>query len=146
LLLAIIDGHGGGIGSYIIKCLREDEQLHDLEIIALGLNSLATAAMMKARANRGASGENAVSCVASRVDIIIGSMSIVMANSMLGEVTPKMAEAVSDSRAIKLLLPLPMENVSVVGYEYEPLPHLTGRLIQKVREIVKDKENRKNHV
>lgn len=146
LLLAVIDGHGGGIGSYIIKRLREEEELCELEIIALGINSLATSAMMKARANRGASGENAVVYVVNRVDVIIGSANVVMANSMLGELTPKMAEAIAGSKALKFLLPLPMENISIIGYQYEPLPHLTNKLIQKIKELVKNKENKKNHV
>ena len=138
MVLAVIDGHGGGIGSYIIKRLREEKQLCELEIIALGINSLATSAMMKARANRGASGENAVVYVVNRVDIIIGSFNVVMANSMLGELTPKMAEAIACSKALKLLLPLPMEDVSIIGYQYEPLHHLTNNLIEKIKELVKN--------
>ena len=146
MVLAVIDGHGGGIGSYIIKRLREEEELSELEIIALGINSLATSAMMKARANRGASGENAVIYVVNRVDLIIGSFNVVVANSMLGELTPKMAEAIAGSKALKFLLPLPMENISIIGYQYEPLPHLTNKLIQKIKELVKNKESKKNHV
>ncbi len=137
MVVAIIDGHGGGIGSYIIKRIREEEELRELEIIALGINSLATSAMMKARANRGASGENAVVYVVNRVDFIIGSLNVVMANSMLGELTPKMAKAIAGSNALKFLLPLPMENVSIIGYQYEPLPHLTDKLIQKIKELIK---------
>jgi len=137
LVLAVIDGHGGGIGTYIIKRLREDGVLNSLEIIALGTNSLATSAMMKARANRGASGENAIAYVAPQVDIIAGSFTIVMANSMLGELTPRMAEAIANSSALKLLLPLPTEKISLIGYQYEPLPHLTDKLIQKIKEVIK---------
>lgn len=135
MVLAVIDGYGGGIGSYIIKRLREEEELNNLEIIALGTNSLATSAMMKARANRGASGENAIVYVMQQVNIITGSFNIVMANSMLGELTPKMAEAIASSNALKLLLPLPVEKVSMIGYQYEPLPHLTDKLIQKLKEL-----------
>ena len=137
MVLAVIDGHGGGIGTYIIKRLREDGVLNSLEIIALGTNSLATSAMMKARANRGASGENAIAYVAPQVDIIAGSFTIVMANSMLGELTPRMAEAIANSSALKLLLPLPTEKISLIGYQYEPLPHLTDKLIQKIKEVIK---------
>ncbi|MEW5802047.1 MAG: DUF3842 family protein [bacterium] len=136
MILAVIDGHGGGIGSYIIKRLREEDGLNALEIIALGTNSLATSAMMKARANRGASGENAITYVVRQVDMITGSFNIVMANSMLGELTPKMAEAIASSTALKILLPLPIEKISLIGYNYEPLPHLTDKLIQKIKEIV----------
>jgi len=136
LVIAVVDGHGGGIGSYIVKRIREEVELQSLEIIALGTNSLATSAMMKAKANRGASGENAISYVASRVDIIVGAAQVIIPNSMLGELTPKMAEAIANSRAYKLLLPLPMENISLIGYQYEPLPHLTDKLIQKIKEMM----------
>lgn len=135
MVLAVIDGHGGGIGSYIIKRLREDDGLNNLEIVALGTNSLATSAMMKARANRGASGENAIAYVVQQVDIIAGPFNIIMANSMLGELTPRMAEAIASSTALKLLLPLPVEKISIIGYQYDPLPHLTDKFIQKIKEI-----------
>ena len=135
MVIAVVDGHGGGIGSYIIKRLREEVELQSLEIIALGTNSLATSVMMKAKANRGASGENAIMHVADRVDVIIGAVNVIMSNSMLGELTPKMAEAIANSRAWKLLLPLPMEDVSLIGYQIEPLPHLTDKLIQTIKEI-----------
>jgi hypothetical protein len=137
LVIAVVDGHGGGIGSYIVKRLREEVELQSLEIIALGTDSFATSVMMKAKANRGASGENAIRWVVDRVDIIIGAVSVVISNSMLGEVRPKMAEAIANSKAWKLLLPLSMEDVSLIGYQGEPLPHLTDKLIRKVTEMVK---------
>ncbi len=146
MTIAVIDGHGGGIGSYIIKRIREDEKLNELEIIGLGINSLATASMMKARANKGASGENSIVCMAGQVDIMIGSFNIIMANSMLGELTPKMAEAIASSKAFKLLLPLPLEKINIIGYQYEPLPHLTDKLIQKIKEILTKKEIKENNV
>lgn len=143
MIIAVVDGHAGGIGSYVIKRLREEVEFQSLEIIALGTNSLATSVMMKAKANRGASGENAIMYVADRVDVIIGTVNVIMANSMLGELTPKMAEAIANSRAWKLLLPLPIEDVSLIGHQGEPLPHLTDKLIQKIKEM---RESEKNHV
>ncbi|PIU85865.1 MAG: hypothetical protein COS67_05565, partial [Deltaproteobacteria bacterium CG06_land_8_20_14_3_00_44_19] len=92
--ICVIDGQGGGIGSAIIKRLKEEFQ-ERIEIIALGTNSIATSAMMRAKANKGATGENAIVRTVPSADIIIGSVGIVMANSMMGELTPKMAEAVS---------------------------------------------------
>lgn len=136
MVVAVIDGHGGGIGSYIIKRIREDDAFHELEILALGINSLATSAMMKAKANRGASGENAIAFMVNQVDIIVGSFNMIMANSMLGELTPKMAVAIAGSKALKLLLPLPTENVTLIGCQHEPLPHLTDKLIEKMKEIL----------
>ncbi|MBW2589984.1 MAG: DUF3842 family protein, partial [Deltaproteobacteria bacterium] len=90
--ICVIDGQGGGIGSTIIKKLKELFQ-ETVEIIALGTNAIATAQMLKARANRGASGENAIVQTVKTVDIIIGPVGIIIANAMMGEVTPKIAKA-----------------------------------------------------
>jgi hypothetical protein len=127
--ICVIDGQGGGIGSTIIKNLK-DAMGESIEIIALGTNAIATAQMLKAKANRGASGENAIVQTVKQVDVITGPLSIVLANSMMGELTAKMAAAVVESSAPKLLLPLTQENVSVVGVSAEPLPHLVDDLIQ----------------
>lgn len=91
--IAVIDGQGGGIGSLTVKRLR-NEFRDSIEIIALGTNAVATTSMMKAGADKGASGENAIIWNASRVNIITGPVSIMMPNAMLGELTSKMAEAV----------------------------------------------------
>ncbi|MDL2321845.1 DUF3842 family protein [Desulfosarcina sp. OttesenSCG-928-B08] len=128
LRIGIVDGQGGGIGSTIIKKIKENFG-ESVDIIALGTNAIATAQMLKARANRGASGENAIVRTVEKVDVVIGTLGILMANAMMGEVTPRMAEAVSGCTAIKLLLPISQENVAVVGVSDEPLPHLVDRLI-----------------
>ena len=128
--ICVIDGQGGGIGSTVIKKLK-DLFGETVEIIALGTNAIATAQMLKARANRGASGENAIVQIAGKVDIIIGTVAIIMAHSMMGEVTPKIAEAVASSPAKKLLIPLSQENVEIVGVAPIPLPHLIEALIQE---------------
>jgi len=128
--ICIIDGQGGGIGSAIIKRLTAAFG-SDIDIIALGTNAIATAQMLKARANRGASGENAIVCTVRNVDVIIGPVSIIMANSMMGELTPAMAQAVASSPAKKLLLPLSQEKIEIVGLEMAPLPHLIDALIEE---------------
>ncbi len=128
--ICVIDGQGGGIGAAIIKRLKEVYQ-EQHEVIALGTNAVATAQMMKARANRGASGENAIVRTVARVDVIMGPLSIVLANSMMGELTPRMAEAVSSSPAPKLLLPLTQEKVEIAGLVPEPLPHLVEKLVSE---------------
>jgi len=129
LRICIIDGQGGGIGSAVIKKLK-DLFGETVEIIALGTNAIATAQMLRAKANRGASGENAIVQTSKEVDIIIGTVGIVMAHAMMGEVTPKMAEAVAASPAKKLLIPLSRENVEIVGMASTQLPHLIEALIQ----------------
>ncbi len=128
--VCVIDGQGGGIGSSIIKKLK-DLLGESVEIIALGTNAIATAQMLKAKANRGASGENAIVQTTGKVDIIVGTVSIIMAHAMMGEVTPKIAEAVASSPARKLLIPLSQENVEIVGTPSIPLPHLIDELIQE---------------
>ena len=130
----VVDGQGGGIGAAIIKRLR-DAITHELEILAFGTNSIATARMMKAGANKGATGENAMVLTSSKVDVIIGPFAIVMANAMMGELSPEMAEAISSSEAIKILIPLTEENVRLVGVSGEPLPHLVDQAVEMIREM-----------
>jgi NAD(P)-dependent dehydrogenase (short-subunit alcohol dehydrogenase family) len=134
--VAVVDGQGGGIGSLIVRRLREvfgDR----IEIYALGTNSAATTAMMKARANKGATGENAILVNVSKMDVIIGPLSIVLSNSMLGELTAKMAEAIATTEAKKILLPINQEGIEIVGVEGEPLPHLVDRVIERLKDILK---------
>jgi len=131
----VVDGQGGGIGSLIIKRLRE-AFAEEAEVIGLGTNAMATGAMLKAGANKGASGENAIVQTVKTVDIVIGTTSIVFANSMMGELTPKMAEAIASSPATKCLLPLKMPEAEIIGAPKEPLPHLVDQLIKRIQEIL----------
>jgi len=135
--IAVIDGQGGGIGKSIVEKLRK-ELMEDIEIVALGTNSLATSFMMKAGANEGATGENAIVYNSSKVHIIIGAIGIIAANSMLGELTPTMAKAIAESPAKKVLLPLNRCNIEVVGVDKsEPLPHLIDKVVQSIKESMK---------
>ncbi|MGM0384169.1 MAG: DUF3842 family protein [Thermodesulfobacteriota bacterium] len=127
-----MDGQGGGIGRVIIKKLREAFG-EELEILALGTNSVATTQMMKAGANRGATGENAIITMAPKVSIIIGPLAIIMANSMMGEVTSEISQAISSSKALKILIPLTQEKVEIVGVSGEPLPHLIDQAIEIIK-------------
>jgi hypothetical protein len=133
--VAVIDGQGGGIGSLIIKRLRE-AFTEEVEVIGLGTNAMATGAMLNAGANKGASGENAIVQTVKTVDIVIGTTSIILANSMMGELTPKMAEAIASSPAKKCLLPLKIPELEIVGAPKEPLPHLVDQLIKRIQEII----------
>ena len=129
----VMDGQGGGIGAAIIKGLRENYG-NELEIHALGTNSIATSKMMKSGANKGATGENAIIRSSMNVDIIIGPIAIIMANSMMGEVTAGMAEAVCSCPARKILIPLTQENVDIVGTTGEPLPHMVQKAVKLIEE------------
>lgn len=126
--VAVIDGQGAGIGSAIIRRIRQTCG-NEIEIWALGTNDIATSQMMKAGANRGATGEGPICDCAPQVDIILGSLSILVSHAMMGEITPAMAVAVGASPAMKILLPIVSEPVAVVGALITPLPQLVERLV-----------------
>jgi len=135
--ICVIDGQGGGIGATVIKYLKaEFGEL--IELIALGTNAIATAQMLKAGANKGASGENAICQMVAKADFIIGAIAITWANAMLGELTPKMSEAIMSCLAIKILLPLSREKVEIIGLAKEPLPHLVEASVEKIKEVMKN--------
>ncbi len=127
-IVCVIDGQGGGIGAAVIKRLRERFE-ERIEVLALGTNAIATAQMLKARANRGASGSNAIVQTSKIADVIIGTIGIIIPNAMMGEVTPAMAEAVSTAGAKKILLPLTQDNLEIVGTSGLPLPQLIDELL-----------------
>ena len=103
LLVAIVDGQGGGMGRALAEAVKKN--FPDLRVRALGTNALATAAMLKGGADEGATGENAVVFGAGRAHILLGPVGALAANGLLGEVTPRMAEAIGASSAVKILLP-----------------------------------------
>ncbi len=129
--ICIIDGQGGGIGSTIIRKLK-NTFCESIEIIALGTNAVATAQMLKSGANKGASGENAIIHTVKNVDLIIGTVGVILAHAFMGEFSAKMAAAVAESPAKKILLPLSQENIEIIGTSPEPLPHLVDNLIEKL--------------
>ncbi len=134
--IAVIDGQGGGIGKLLVEKLRSSFG-NDIAILALGTNALAASLMLKAGANEGASGENAISFNASKVDIIVGTIGIVCANSMLGELTPIMARAISESNAVKVLIPLNRCNIQIAGVKEEPLPHYIDDAVNMIGDILR---------
>ena len=109
----IIDGQGGGLGRQLVTAVKEYDQ--DIEVLAVGTNSAATNAMLKAGADQAATGENSVVVASERVDVIMGPVGIVIADSMLGEITPRMAVAVGQSRAKRILSPVNLCDNIVVG-------------------------------
>lgn len=133
--IVVMDGQGGGIGSAIIKRIRESIS-EGVEIVSLGTNSVATSRMMKAGGNKGASGQNAIVQTCPMADVIIGPLAIIMPNAMLGEITPEMATAVCSSNARKILIPLTQENVEIIGVTGEPLPHLVGKAVRIIEGMI----------
>ena len=116
MLILVIDGQGGGIGSRLIAELKPS-LTGACETVCVGTNALATNAMDRAGADMGATGENAVVWNAARADIILGPIGILLANAMLGEITPAMAAAVSGSDALKILIPSSKCPVLIAGAE-----------------------------
>lgn len=128
--IVVIDGQGGGMGKSIVQLLRRE--LPDADLIAVGTNSAATSAMLKAGAPVGATGENAVVYNCADADLIVGAIGIGFANSMHGEISPLMAQAVSQSRAKKLLIPMNRCNVRVLGSGDNPLSDYLRELAEVV--------------
>ena len=112
----ILDGQGGGVGSQLVKLLKP-RLPEDCRLLCVGTNVLATSAMLKAGAAQGATGENAVIYNAARADVILGPIGVILANGILGEVSPAMAAAVSGSGAVKILIPSSSCGVHVAGTE-----------------------------
>lgn len=121
--ILVIDGMGGRIGQEVVQRFRSAFG-ESVEILAVGTNSAATSAMLKAGANRAATGENAVRVTSREADILVAPLSVLIPNSMMGEVTPGMAEALSLCAARKVILPLTNPRLDLVGTTKGPLPHL----------------------
>ncbi len=129
--ILVIDAQGGGIGRQLVGAIKQS--IPAAQVTAVGTNSAATAAMLKAGADSAATGENAVVVGCRRADVIVGPVGIVIADSLLGEVTPKMAVAVGQSAAKRILIPVNHCDNIVVG-----VPDLSvGRLIQAAVEEIK---------
>jgi len=124
---------GGGIGAQIVTQLRQELPL-DVEVLALGTNAIATQKMMKAKANRGASGENAIRVSINMADFILAPIGVVIPNSMLGEITPAIAQAVAGARGHKLLLPINQPHFEIVGIEWKALTKQISAAIAMIRE------------
>ena len=131
--ILVIDGLGGGLGSEIISRLKG---ISDIEIVAVGTNSFATGNMLKAGAHKGATGENAVRVCSLDADIIVGPWGIVIPNSMMGEITSEMAEAVSTSKALKVLIPVSHPRFILIEESTPPLSRLINLAVEKIKEIL----------
>ncbi len=131
LSILVIDGQGGRIGKQLIEGIRAS--LPEAELLAVGTNSVATSAMMKAGADRGATGENATIVNCRSADIIVGPLGVVVADSMMGEISPAMAAAVGQSSAKKLFIPINMCRSIVVGASGIPIKELIQEAIEEIK-------------
>lgn len=117
--IAVVDGQGGGIGRAIVEKVKK--VFPELNVIALGTNAVATGQMLKAGADEGATGENAIIHNMQHVDVVLGVIGILTANSMMGELSPAMASAIGGSHTYKILLPINRCHIHVVSVEDMPL-------------------------
>ena len=129
--ILVVDAQGGGLGRALIEKLRAANL--PVEIFGVGTNSMATASLRKAGADACATGENAVIYNAKHADIIMGGMGILSANAMMGEISPAMAAAISESDAVKLLIPLNRCNIVVCGVQDIPLPAKIDLAVDEIR-------------
>ena len=136
-VILVVDGQGGGVGRALTARLRE--QLPQVHIRAVGANSAATEAMLKAGADEGATGENAVVFNAPRADFIVGPVAILMPNALLGEITHRMAEAVGSSEAMKVVVPSNRCGIRIAGEE-QPLRRYLDSCVELIRRELEREE------
>ena len=134
--ILIIDGQGGMLGKQLVESVKK--AVPEAEITAVGTNSTATSNMLKAGAHQAATGENAVLVGVRRADIIAGPVGIVIADSLLGEITPAMATAAGQSDAYKILLPVNKCHNIIVGTGGHSTSEIIAEAVEKIREICKE--------
>jgi hypothetical protein len=127
--IIVVDGMGGGIGAELISRLKTVRI--NADIFALGTNSTATERMLRAGAMRGATGENAVRVSIGMADFILGPIGIVIANSMMGEITPEIAQTILGASGERILIPIPNDHFTLAGIDCPPL----GKMIEKAVEL-----------
>ena len=132
--ILVIDGQGGQLGCSIIKAIFE--KCPEADITAVGTNAVATAAMIKAGAKSAATGENPVAVACRKADVIIGPVGIVITDSMLGEITERMASAVARADAVRILIPMNKCENMVAGVANFNTAALINDAVDKLREII----------
>ena len=135
-MILVVDSQGGGIGKEVIRAIKNT--FPEIEIIAVGTNCMATAAMLKAGADHAATGENAVMVSAKKANVIIGPIGIVIADSLYGEVTPKMAKAIGQSHAKRILIPVNICDNLIVGVSDLNLGKLVDGVISELKKLKED--------
>lgn len=133
-MIIVIDGQGGKIGKMMVEQLKQ--KLPSAYIIAIGTNSIATATMLKAGADAGATGENPVLVNAKQADIIVGPLGIIIADALLGEITPRMAQAICQSKAQKVLLPVNKCHTTIVGLKEITLSEVVALAVAEVEQLI----------
>ena len=136
LNIVVVDGMGGGMGSQVVSQLVGQKIDEKARIVALGTNSHATNSMLRAGAAKGATGENAICFTIRCADIIIAPIGVVIPNAMLGEITPRIAEAIACADGKKILIPVAQTHFEIVGLEMRPLVQQIKEAVVRVVEIL----------
>ena len=131
--MVVIDGQGGRLGKQIVEAMRKN--FPQAEIKVVGTNSVATATMLKAGADEGATGENPAIVACRHADYIIGPLGIIIADALMGEVTPAMAVAVAQSQAVRVLIPMNMCDNLVAGVTAQSVSELIADAVEKIRNV-----------
>ena len=131
----IIDAQGGGLGRQLI--LRIRKEMPETRVVAVGTNTAATANMLKAGADEAATGENSVVVACRKADVIVGPIGIIMADSMLGEITAVMAKAVAQSEAFRILIPFNNCDTYIAGAGDQGITRLVDDAVEKMKKIIK---------
>ena len=134
--IMVVDAQGGGLGKQLVAAIKKE--MPGLSVTAVGTNTAATAAMLKAGADQAATGENAVAVVCRKADVIIGPIGMVIADSMLGEITPRMAAAIAQSPARRILVPFSNCDNYIVGVADFSMGRLLSDAVQQLKKWVEE--------
>lgn len=138
MVIAVVDGQGGGIGRAIVEKIKA--AMPETRVIGLGTNSVATGQMLRAGADDGATGENAIVHNMQHVDLVVGVIGILNANSMMGELTPAMAAAIGGSHTYKVLLPINRCHIHVVSVEDVPLGKHIDHAVEAIKQYIEEEQ------
>lgn len=131
MVIAVVDGMGGGLGVQLVTQMK-NQLLSKVEIIAFGTNALATNSMVKAGAHRGATGENAIAISVRHSDIVVGPIGIVIPNALMGEITPRIAEAIATTDARKILIPVNQNHFEIAGLDSKPMSFWIKEAVSRI--------------
>lgn len=136
--IVVIDGQGGQLGAQLVKEISG--RFKNIQLTAIGTNAIATTAMLKAGASQAATGENPVLVACRKADVIIGPVGIVIADSLLGEITERMAAAVAKADAVRILIPMNRCDNLIAGVSNLNLGHLIQDAVSKLHDIIRYSE------
>lgn len=140
--IMVVDAQGGGLGRQLIDTIKKS--IPDVHIIAVGTNSIATGTMLKAGADEAATGENSVRVAAKKVRVIIGPLGMVIADAMLGEITPQIACAIAQADAKRIMIPFSNCDNYIAGVSDFSMGRLISDAVEHLKKVLDEDECMKN--